>query len=115
MPMVTQLYSQVCLSPPNPYRRPIPLSVTHIEHFNFPSSLSFLITAFHSCSGLLGRNTTAPTLQLVVFFVPPPHFGVAEHFLLLPLPRAVHAQPAVCFDDAAEGHAGHLEEAVDFI
>jgi hypothetical protein len=31
------------------------------------------------------------------------------------LPRAVDAEPAVCFDDAAEGHAGHLEEAADFI
>jgi hypothetical protein len=52
-----------------------------------------------------------PTLQIVVLFVPPPDFSVAQDFLLLPLPGAVDSEAAVGFDDAAEGHAGHLEEA----
>lgn len=78
-----------------------------------PWSLRFPIAALHPCSRRLNSTTTLP-LQLIVFFVPSPHFGVASNFLLLPLPRAVDAQPAVGFDDAAEGHAGHLEEATLF-
>jgi hypothetical protein len=86
-------------------------------HPSTPPSRPLPITALHPRSRLLGSSTTttALTLQFVVFFVPPPHFGVALHFLLLPLPRAVDAQSAVGFDDAAEGHAGHLEESGEIV
>lgn len=49
--------------------------------------------------------------QLVLLLVPPPHLGISQVLLVLPLPGAVQAQASVGFDDAAKGHAGHLEEA----
>jgi hypothetical protein len=50
------------------------------------------------------------TDQLVLLFVPLPHFGVSQVLLVLSLPGTVYAQASIGFDDAAEGHAGHLEE-----
>jgi hypothetical protein len=64
---------------------------------------------------LLGRlaGGLIPTAdRFILLFVPLPHFGVSQVFLVLSLPGAVQAQTSVGFDDAAECHAGHLEEAV---
>jgi hypothetical protein len=95
---------------PNQYR-------FQIKHGN-PLNKSLLLPA-HDNTGVLGlllsrlAGSPIPTAdRFVLLLVPLPHFCVSQVLLVLPLPGSVQAQAAVGFDDAAKGHAGHLDEAV---
>lgn len=90
---------QASLSPPLPSHVSSHPCKSGTLPFSLPSRLLRSVSTRTRISNLLE-----------ILLIPPPDLGVARGFLHPPLHGAVVAQAPVRFQDAADCHAGHLEE-----